>query len=177
MEQEQKLGIKVFYYYLYKKILLGIILLIISMIVLSLKSVLISKLALLFPASITSSIISFLTTGLFVFSFLALIGGAFLSWLNYISCTFILSDISFIIKRGILSKKTVSMPYRQIQDISIEQSFSDRLMGVCKLAILTAGNDNNDKEGEAEGIFNTIDINVAKNLQNIILQKNNLPKS
>jgi len=46
------------------------------------------------------------------------------------------------------------------------------MMGVCKLTILTAGNDNNDREGEAEGVFQVIDINIAKNLQNTILQKN-----
>jgi len=176
MEQEQKLGIKVFYYYLYKKILIGLVLLIVSMIILSLKDAMILKLAFLFSISVAGKIIGSLITGLFILTFLALAGGIFLSWLNYISCTFILSDLSIVIKKGILSKKIITIPYRQIQDISIEQSFSDRLMNVCKLAILTAGNDSNDKEGEAEGVFNIIDINIAKNLQNTILQKNNLQK-
>ena len=107
---------------------------------------------------------------------MALAGGALVSYLDYINCTFILDDFSITIKRGILSKKTISIPYKQIQDISLEQSFSNRMMNVCKLAILTAGNDDNDKDGEAEGVFQIIDINVAKNLQSIILQKNNTQK-
>ncbi len=176
MEQEQKLGLKVFYYYLSKKILLAIVLLVVSIIVLSVKDTLVSKIAFIFSLNTASVIISYLLIGLFTISFLFLFGGLLVSWLNYISCTFILSDLSFVIKRGILSKKMVSIPYKQIQDISIEQSFSNRMLGVCKLVILTAGNDNNDKEGEAEGVFDIIDLEVAKNLQSTILQKNNIQK-
>jgi uncharacterized membrane protein YdbT with pleckstrin-like domain len=177
MEQEQKLGGRVFRYYFYKKILLGIVLLVISVIALSFKDTLVSVTTPIFSANAANNIINYLVIGLFSISFIALLGGVFISWLDYISCTFILGDLSFVIKRGILSKKITTIPYKQIQDISIEQSFSNRMMGVCKLVILTAGNDNNDKEDESEGIFKVIDIDVAKNLQNTILQKNNIQKS
>ena len=176
MEKEQKLGMRVFCYYFYKKILLGIVLLVISIIALSFKDSMIPKLTFIFSASMANQIINSLIMGLFLISFLALIGGVFLTWLNYINHTFILGDLSFVIKRGIFSKRTISIPYKQIQDISIEQSFSHRIMGVCKMTILTAGNDENDKEGEAEGVFNIIDINVAKNIQSAILEKNNIHK-
>jgi len=177
MEQEQKLGGRVFCYYFYKKIILGIVFLVISVIILSLKDTLVIQMAFLHSANTANKIIDFLTAGLFFVSFLALIGGVILSWLNYISCTFVLNDISFVINRGILNKKTISIPYKQIQDITIEQSFSHRMLGVCKLTILTAGNDENDKEGEAEGVFDIIDVDIAKNLQNTILQKNNIQKA
>ena len=177
MEQEQKLGKKVFYYYLSKKILLGIILLIVSIIFSSFRDSLVSKLAFIFSLNTSSIIISYLLIILFTISFLILLGGILLSWLKYISCTFSMNDLSFVINRGLFSKKIITIPYRQIQDISILQSFSNRLVGVCKLAILTAGNDNNDKEGEAEGVFEIIDFDLAKNLQNTILQKNNIQKT
>ena len=45
------------------------------------------------------------------------------------------------IKRGILSKEEIAIPYRQIQDVDIEQSISDRMWGVARLAILTAGHE------------------------------------
>jgi uncharacterized membrane protein YdbT with pleckstrin-like domain len=163
---------RAFYYYLYKKILIGLVFLVVSIIVLSSQTSISQGLSSVLPASAANTIVGYLTSSLFIISFLALAIGVFLSWLNYISCTFILGDLSFVIKRGILSKKIETIPYKQIQDITIEQSFSSRLMGVCKLVILTAGNDNNDKEKESEGVFGVIDINIAKNLQSTILQKN-----
>jgi uncharacterized membrane protein YdbT with pleckstrin-like domain len=70
-----------------------------------------------------------------------------------------------------LSKKEISIPYRQIQDINIEQTFYFKMMGVSKLVVLTAGSDDNDKEGEAEGIFEVIDSSVAEKIREELLQK------
>ena len=66
-----------------------------------------------------------------------------------------LDDDALKIRRGILSKEEIAIPYRQIQDVDIEQNISDRLWGVARLAILTAGHEE-AKEGEeddSEGIF------------------------
>ncbi|MFA6324816.1 MAG: PH domain-containing protein [Candidatus Paceibacterota bacterium] len=175
--QEQKLGLRVYYYYLYKKILIGIVFLLLSIITLISKEVIVSKISFIFGADLAINITSYLINGLFIITFLSLAIGILLSWLSYVSCSFILDEFSILIKKGILSKKTVSIPYKQIQDISIEQSFSNRMMGVCKLAISTAGNDTHDNIGEAEGVFDIIDINIAKELQNTILQKNNTVKA
>ncbi len=173
METAQKLGIKVFLYFLYKKIIIGIILLILSFVALYYKDVIGLKLFFILGGKagsiINSSIILF-----FVISLIFLFGGIILSWLDYISCTFILGDNAFSIKRGILNKKEVSIPYRQIQNVSIEQNFSSRTMGVCKLVVLTAGNDNNDKDGEAEGVFDIIDSGVAVKLKNELLHRSNI---
>jgi len=175
--QEQKLGLRVYYYYLYKKILIGIVFLLLSLIILTFKETIASKLAFVFGDILAVTITSYLINGLFIITFLCIAIGIFLSWLNYVSCSFVLDEFSLVIKKGILSKKTTSIPYKQIQDISIEQSFSNRMLGVCKLAISTAGNDVHDKVGEAEGVFEVMDINIARELQNIILQKNNTPKA
>jgi len=97
-----------------------------------------------------------------------------MSWFKYISCDFTLGENAFSIRKGVLSKKEVSIPYRQIQNIDIEQSFNFKMMGVCKLVILTAGNDNNDKDGESEGVFDVIDFKVASSIKEMILQKTNI---
>jgi len=174
MNTNQKLGIRVFYYYLSKRILTGIILLIISFFISSLKSVMISKLVLVFPLTTTTSIVSGFIIGLFILSFLLIVFGLFISWFEYISFNFILSENALIIRRGFFSKKEISIPYRQIENIDIEQSFNFKMMGVSKLVILTAGNDNNDKEGESEGVFEVIDSKIAVNIREIILQKTNI---
>ena len=173
MQNNQKLGLKVFYYYLSKNILAGIILFIISMLIASLKVAAISKLTYIMKVGTATVIMGYLITGLFIVSTLVLIIGALISWVKYISCTFTIGENSLSIKRGIVSKKEVSIPFRQIQDVSIEQSFSKRMMGISKLVILTAGNDSNDKEGEAEGVFEMIDAKLAQQIRDDLLQKSN----
>lgn len=174
MNTEQKLGIKVFYYYLSKRVIVGLLLLIVSFIFTSFKAVIIPKIAFLLPMSIAIGIANYLTIGLFIVSFLFILGGFFMSWLNYISCTFTLGEQSFNIKRGILNKREVFIPYRQIQDISIEQTFYNKMMGISKLVILTAADDNNDTEGESEGVFEVIDSNLAQKIQKELLEKTNV---
>ena len=174
MDTKQKLGIKVFYYYLSKRISFGIILLVVSIIVAFSKISLISKLSSLISLNGAITIINYLVYILFIISVLLILGALFISWLSYINCDYTLSENALSIRRGILTKKEVSIPYRQIQNIDIEQSFNYRMMGVSKLVILTAGNDNKDKEGEAEGIFEIIDSDNAKKIKEYILEKSNI---
>ena len=60
-----------------------------------------------------------------------------------------LDDDALKIRRGILSKEETAIPYRQIQDVDIEQNISDRIWGVARLAILTAGHEE-AKEGDED---------------------------
>lgn len=46
--------------------------------------------------------------------------------------------------RGLLSKSTIEMLHRTIQDVEIEQSFVDRLWGVGKLSISNAGQEDDE---------------------------------
>lgn len=173
---DQKLGIKVFYYYLSRRVPFGLLLLIVSFICYFSKSFLASLLFFIFPVNMATSIINYIVIALFVISVLYILFEILRSWLDYINCTFTVSEQSFNITRGILNKKEVFIPYRQIQDISIEQSFYNKMMGISKLIILTAGNDNNDKVGESEGIFQVIDSNLAQVLQKDLLERTNVQR-
>ena len=173
MDTNQKLGIKVFYYYLSKKISMGVVLLVVSFIFSSLKITLISKLSAILSLKGAISFVNTVGSGLFLLSFFLIALSLIISFLDYISCDFTLGENAFSIRRGILNKKEVSIPYRQIQDISIDQTFGNKMMGVSKLVILTAGHDDNVKEGEAEGVFVVIDAKIALNIKEIILQKIN----
>ncbi len=174
MENEQKLGIRVFYYYLSKRVGMGILLFLVASIFALFKNALALKIISIFGISIISSIFNYITLTLYIVSLILIVRGIFVSWLDYINCTFTLDETSFNIKRGIMNKKELSIPYRQIQDISIEQTFYNKLLGVSKLNILTAGNDNYDRNGESEGIFEVIDSNIAENIRKSIFQKTNV---
>lgn len=157
MDIQQSLGARTLIYYLYRNTLLGVILLIVS-----------------FVIGTINPDIGLISSALMVLSFFIIIVGAIRGWIKYVSCTFVLGEYALIIRRGILSKRETSIPYRQIQNVDISQSFSNRMMGVSKLVILTAGHDDNDNTGESEGIFDVIQSSVASELQEELLKRTNI---
>jgi uncharacterized membrane protein YdbT with pleckstrin-like domain len=100
------------------------------------------------------------------------------AWLVYANFKFFLGEDSLKIKRGILDKEEVAIPYRQIQDVDIERDLSYRMFGVSRLVILTAGNEEEKKpdEDESEGIFPAIDKDLAEWLQSELLRRANVQK-
>jgi uncharacterized membrane protein YdbT with pleckstrin-like domain len=113
---------------------------------------------------------------LFFFVFVITFLITYLSYANYL---FMLDDDALKIRRGILSKEETAIPYRQIQDVDIEQSISDRMWGVARLAILTAGHEE-PKEGEgddSEGVLPAIDRALAESLQTELLHRADIQRT
>jgi putative membrane protein len=102
----------------------------------------------------------------------------FAAWLTYANFKFCLGGDSLKIKRGILNKEEVAIPYRQIQDVDIERNISYRMFGVSRLVILTAGFEEEKKPGEdeSEGILPAIDKDLAEWLQSELLRRANVQK-
>ena len=112
---------------------------------------------------------------LFVLTFVITFLVAYLTYANYV---FTLDADALKIKRGILSKEEIAIPYRQIQDVDVEQSISDRLWGVARLAILTAGHEETKagEEDDSEGILPAIDRSLAESLQAELLKRADVQK-
>lgn len=102
----------------------------------------------------------------------------FISWLMYRNFKFALGENSLKIKRGILEREEIAIPYRQIQDVDIERSLSFQMMGLSRLMILTAGREDVGKPGEddSEGILPALDKNMAEWLQHELLERANIQK-
>lgn len=171
MDKERKLGLRVFYYYLSRRLIFGFALIIFSIVCLLIKESVLVKILFFLETETALGVISTFITVIFLASIAFLLGGIILAWIKYSSCTFVLNDFAISIKRGVLNKKEISIPYRQIQNVNLEQSFTDRIMRICKLIIQTAGNDESKEEGE--GVFEVIDLKIAEEIQTILLQKNN----
>ena len=110
--------------------------------------------------------------------FILLLAITFLiAWLIYINFKFCLGDDSLKIKRGILNKEEVAMPYRQIQDVDIKRDISFQMLGLSRIVILTAGHDD-DKPGEdeSEGILPALDKDLAEWMQAELLKRANVQK-
>lgn len=106
----------------------------------------------------------------------------FIAWLIYINFKFALGDNSLKIKRGILNKEEVAIPYRQIQDVDIDRDLSFQMMGLSRIVILTAGQedrqDSNEpgSQGQSEGFLPALDKDLAEWLQAELLKRANIQK-
>ncbi len=113
--------------------------------------------------------------GLFVFVLAITILSA---WLVYTTFKFCLGDDSLKIKRGILNKEEVAIPYRQIQDVDIKRDLSFQMMGLSRIVIITAGHEEDEKPGDddTEGILPALDKDLAEWMQAELLKRANVQK-
>jgi uncharacterized membrane protein YdbT with pleckstrin-like domain len=102
----------------------------------------------------------------------------FIAWLIYSRFKFCLGEDSLKIKKGLLEKEEISIPYRQIQDVDIKRDFSFQMMGLSRIMILTAGHEDEKPSGDndSEGILPAIDKDLAEWLQAELLKRANVQK-
>lgn len=173
----QRLGFRAFIFYMIKGFLPGAVLLILTFVVLSVKNLVIDSFIGSGYVGVDSinKIVLFVIGGLYVISILLLVIGIAVNLMHYFGCRFGMDEYAFKLHRGIISRDEVTIPYRQIQDVNVDQSVLGRLVGVGKLIILTAGNNDKNKHGEeSEVVFDIIDISIAKSLQKQLVEKSSI---
>ena len=106
----------------------------------------------------------------------AFLGILIITWLKYSTYLFALDEHAFRVKYGILNKREITLPYRQIQNVNIERDVSYRILGLSKLGILTAGTEDKDKVGESEGILPALDQKLASYIQAELLKRANIER-
>lgn len=82
------------------------------------------------------------------------------------------------IEYGIINKKHVTIPYRQIQNVNITRTLIDRMLGIGKLEIESAGSSHDVKKdivggtrSKAEGFLPGLTLKEAEHLHDLLLQK------
>jgi uncharacterized membrane protein YdbT with pleckstrin-like domain len=105
------------------------------------------------------------------------LGSMFVGWLVYVNYKFCVGENALKIKRGIFTKEEVAIPYRQIQDVTIERDLSYQLLGLSKVVILNAGReDSKEGEADAEGILPALDKDMAEKMRDDLLTRANVEK-
>ena len=111
------------------------------------------------------------------------VGAILLAKYQYACHQFMLDDYALHIRTGIINRSEMSIPYRQIQDVNIEESYIQRSFGVVSLSVLTAGREDSaySKVGEAgvpeeesSGLFELIERAYADELQKILMRSSNV---
>ena len=83
------------------------------------------------------------------------------SWIRF---TYRLEEGELRIEYGVFVRKKRYIPFERIQGISISQGFLQRMFGVVKVNVETAGN----QLGEAEAVLTAVTREEAKQLQRLI---------
>ena len=90
---------------------------------------------------------------------------------------FCVSSNAFQIREGVFTKQETAIPYRQIQNVSIERTFIQQMCGVSRIVIVTAGQDDvATEQNESKAILETIDKDLATALQSELLKRANIEK-
>jgi uncharacterized membrane protein YdbT with pleckstrin-like domain len=169
----EKLGEKTFWIFVFERIQAPVAFLLMSILFLVLQGTSFLKTTLFGDPSRYLSVAAWGALALCVVTFLLTL---LTSWLIYVNYTFCLDEDALKIKRGIFAREEIAIPYRQIQDVDVEQDFSYRAFGVSRLVILTAGHEDEKGQGgdEAEGVLPTIDSVLAERLQSQLLLRANV---
>jgi uncharacterized membrane protein YdbT with pleckstrin-like domain len=96
--------------------------------------------------------ITFLLAGFLLL--IVLIGFPSYLWihLEYISFTYELTEKELVIRQGILTRKTIVIPYEKIQNVNSTRTVLERLLGLATLTIETAGTNVGASEAFLPGI-------------------------
>lgn len=87
------------------------------------------------------------------------------SFINYFYFRFFIADDALVIRKGLIRKKTITIPLPKIQAVHIEQSLLHQLANVAKVKIDTAGTE------KTEAVIDALDISKAEQLKEFLLQE------
>jgi len=80
-----------------------------------------------------------------------------------------LEDSEFKKESGVIAKDYVSIPYSRIQNVNIERSLLERVLGISSVQIQTAGG--GGWRGNAEGRIPGVDKHAAEKLREDIIER------
>jgi membrane protein YdbS with pleckstrin-like domain len=91
---------------------------------------------------------------------------------------FSIDEQAFHKEYGIIHKRRVSLPFRQIQNVNVVRTFIDRLLGIAKVEVETAGSSSVKRrdiiggvKSKAEGVLPGTDLEYARHIHDVLLFK------
>lgn len=94
--------------------------------------------------------------------------GIIINILRYHFFVFTLEEFSLKLRKGILNVEEISIPYRQIQNVDITRPFIYRLIGLSRLVIVSAGNEQSLDGDQVDTVFDPIDYEIAEEIREIL---------
>lgn len=86
---------------------------------------------------------------------------------------YMLSDQGISTKQGLIHKEETTTPYRHIENVNISQSLLYQLLGMCKLEIITGGEEDTIHSHTSEIEFPVIEKELAEEIKKEIFSRTN----
>ena len=132
---------------------------------------------------VTSIMIPLLLVGLYfqpIYFGIAILGVLsvliFIALLAYNNFTYEVTEDGLFIEFGIVHKKTITVPFSQVQNVNIERSLIDRFLGLARISIETAGSAITQPmqviggyTAKSEAYIPGVTLNEAKKLHDILI--------
>jgi uncharacterized membrane protein YdbT with pleckstrin-like domain len=121
--------------------------------------------------SIGSNLPSLIPTLIPVLFFLAIIFGGIgiiINTLRYNYFIFSLEEFGLKLKRGILDIEEITIPYRQMQNVDISRSLLYRFLGLSRLVVFSAGNEQPGEPDHTDTVFDSIDFEIAEEIRELL---------
>ncbi len=174
---ENTFGIKTLFFYIYQRVTLGLVLLIlganlpgISQFIISMGNINLGQTSI----ETVNRVGNILMAIIILLSLFIIVLGLVLSIIKYISSTYILEDYALVLRHGLIGKTEVLIPYKQIQSVDTNQSIFLRIIGLSNLVVLSAGNEEGRSGVKADEVFRVIDSRIAEYLKEELLRRANL---
>lgn len=182
--EEQSLGFKALMIVVARSVLTGLFFVFISILIIFLRTVLISGmnkamvgngLSNINVAGVSSGVLMLLSILFFCAGVIIFFLGSLTAYLKHLSFSYTLNQFDLIIKTGILSKKENAILYRQIRDINIERPLIYQVFGLSRIDIVTSEVDSRNEDGIAKIYLDHLDSDVAQEVMDIITKKVGVP--
>lgn len=107
----------------------------------------------------------------FVIDILLIAGGIFSGWLEYIHYSLALDEHGFKVKKGFLTQRERSVPYRRIQEVTIHRSPFDLVWGVGTVVVDLLGDSDGSPVGEDRLTVNAVSSEMAAEIRDELLKR------
>ena len=180
LNQEQPLGQKAYLLIASRKMVAGLVVLLVALVLFAVSGPIASLAHRLFSAaganggnaaSAVSGGITDAMIGLLIIGLIALAVGLIIARLEYLHFTYTFEEFDLRIRRGILQRSETSLPYRQIQDVDIDRSVAHQLLGLSKLTIITAGHEESAEHEKVEAILDPVEKGIAEEIRVMLERK------
>jgi len=149
--QEQRLGRKAYSLLVWRKLTPALIILLIAVALLAADRAIAAAVVSMasaggatasraFQAGVGTTV-QFVVLSAFVVGLVACLISILIARFEYSNYTFTFEEFDLRLKRGLLSTKVTSIPYRQMQDVNLERHLMHRLTGTARLVIHSAGHE------------------------------------
>lgn len=94
--------------------------------------------------------------------------GIIINALRYKFFLFTLEEFSFKLRKGVLRVEEISIPYRQMQNVDVTRPFIYRILGISRLVVISAGNEQSMDGDQVDTVFDPIDKEIAEEIREIL---------